>query len=702
MVHFPAITSTSKPDWCIVSVILVFQPFSFAPEPALHKHFTSDDGRRNPRMFKKVALLFSITSMILAISILPDRAAAGTLEVVNSSLIELIYPDSYKVPQKKSSSVELICMRNGIHAAQFVLVSSGPIQGLQVKAGDLKGPGTIPASAVEIRYGVIDGAPVKRGKKGHFDSLEPSPPVKMDVKCGSGQVIQQLWIKLRIPANAKAGDYTGKIKISAGGGLSAEITLKAKVFDWQVKNATEWFVHMDAVQSPESVALAYNVKMWSPEHFKLLEQTFLVLKELGQKTLYISAIRRTHFGNEHAIVRWSKEDGKLIPDLTNAEKYIDLATKHLGKIPGIIFLCWEPIESMGHASGTGSARRTTDKPIQYTLWDKKKKKLKKRTGPAWGSPESKIFWKSFTDKLQPMLKKRGLEDSLLFGLIGDSRPTKTAMDDICNAVKIARWAVHSHHYCANWKGYPVGMAIALWGIHMNICNPEQGHGFGWKAQFWLSYYPREFSLKSKITELRYKMEMWMGAFSLFEMKHHKTSRYACGLGRIGADFWKVLKDKRGRVRDTLAGRYPESYWGQLNLNYCLPHIIGKGAKGPVPTVRSEAFREGNQDIEARFFIEKAIELPKYKGKVGADFCSRVRKFLDDRIRMCNALGGARKDHSKNLAGSKASWQKSNAKLYALAAEAAKKLGIHNIEYDGTPSSRQMKKLLNPPPVKKRK
>jgi len=221
--------------------------------------------------------------------------------------------------------------------------------------------------------------------------------------------------------------------------------------------------------------------------------------------------------------------------------------------------------------------------------------------------------------------------------------------------------------------------VALWGIHLNIVDPKPGqiYGYGWQNPFWLAYYPREFALTSPLVEHRYKLEMWVGALSLHEAKHQGKTRTARGLGRIGGDFWKVVKDSRGRVRGTLAGYYPESYWGQLNLNYCIPHILGKGRDGAVPTVRSEAFREGIQEVEARTFIEKAIVLEDRRAKVGEDLAKRCRALLDDRIRMANRGGGARKDHRQGkLIGPTVppDWQGKDEQLFQLAGEVAKKLG----------------------------
>ena len=133
------------------------------------------------------------------------------------------------------------------------------------------------------------------------------------------------------------------------------------------------------------------------------------------------------------------------------------------------------------------------------------------------------------------------------------------------------------------------------------------------------------------------------------------------------------------MRSTLAGRYPESYWGQLNLNYCIPHILGKGKTGPLATVRSEAFREGIQEVEARVFIEKAIVIKANRARVGEALARRCRAFLDERIRMVNVAGGPRKDQvsrgGKFGAGRlPPDWKQRNAALFELAAEVAKKMG----------------------------
>ena len=458
--------------------------------------------------------------------------------------------------------------------------------------------------------------------------------------------------------------------------------IAVKIHDWVLPAPRDWSSRFDAIQSPETVAMAYDVEPWSDNHLALLDKTFELLGELGQKTLFITVIRRTHFGNEHAMVRWVRDaQGVLQPDFEIVEKYLKVATKHLGKVPGVVFYSWEPIESMGHAEGTGAAHRTTDRAMQYTLFEPEKGTLAKRTGPAWGTDASKEMWGRFNKGIKPVLAKFGLEESKLFGLIGDARPTKVAMDDICSGDDNPRWAVHSHHYCDEWQGYKIGYAIALWGINLDICDPNMGLGFGWNTDFWLSYYPRELKMFSDLTEFRYKMEMWNGGVSLHEMKYKGNSRYSCGLGRIGGDFWKVVKDQRGNLRSTLAGVYPETYWGQLNLNLCISSILAQGAKSAIPTVRSEAFREGSQDAEVRIFIEKAVEQLNWREKLGEEMSTRLREQLNDRIRFVNLRGGTKINDQMKPPKVSDPLESSDA-LYTAAAEVAAKLGVMQIEKGG--------------------
>ncbi|KKM00225.1 hypothetical protein LCGC14_1806580, partial [marine sediment metagenome] len=586
----------------------------------------------------------------------------------NQSILRRVYTSDYADPFAPLAPVRITGVRKGVFAGQIVVGSDTPIKGLRVKVTDLKGPGKIPASAVAVRYAVADGAIARGNKARTFDSLAWAAPAEVPVYAKGGGALQPIWITVTVPAGAKAGDYAGRITMAADGVAPITTELRLHVVDWSLPAPADFVTRMDIVESPESVAMAYNVPLWSDEHFKLLDKVFGLMAPLAARTLYITCVRRTHFGNEHAMVRWTRDaDRNLLPDLSIVEKYLDVATKHLGKIPGVILYCWEPTRSMGHAGGAGSPGRTHDKPILLTMVDPKTGKLKRRKGPAWGTPESKALWTALAKGMKRVLAKRGMADSMLFGLIGDNRPTKQAMDDIGAGSPGTKWAAHSHYYVTKWRGYPIGMASSLWGIGCVPVDPDQGYGYGWNNPFWLVYYPREMSASSPLVDYRTKVETWMGARSR-SLQAYAKAKGARGLGRLGADFWRVIKDYRGNLKDSLAGRYPESYWGQLNMNYCVPRLLGKGPNGPLATIRYEAFRENIQEVEARIFIEKALLDPKAAAVLGDDLVRRCRIVLDERIRMALHAAG------EGLVWFVSSgWDERAAKLFRLAAEVDKKL-----------------------------
>jgi hypothetical protein len=245
------------------------------------------------------------------------------------------------------------------------------------------------------------------------------------------------------------------------------------------------------------------------------------------------------------------------------------------------------------------------------------------------------------------------------------------MDDICNAVPGARWAIHSHYACYEWQGYPMGMLIALWGLGYTPADPENGYSFGWSNPQWVSYYPREMSLNSRLTEYRCKLEAYIGARRGKEFL--SLGKGPRGLGRLGADFWVVLRDNRGRPRNTLASRYPEAAWGQLNINFGVPRVLGQGKHGPIATVRSEAFREAVQEIEARVYIEKALLDDAAPQLLGEALVRRCRTALDERIRFANrsAVGGAANAETWFISSG---WSARAQLLFQLASEVKAKYG----------------------------
>jgi len=149
------------------------------------------------------------------------------------------------------------------------------------------------------------------------------------------------------------------------------------------------------------------------------------------------------------------------------------------------------------------------------------------------------------------------------------------------------------------------LRIALWGLGYSPEDPDRGLSFGLvQSPVGFPTTRARWRWTARSPSNRCKLEAYMGA-RRYQAPALAGAR-AARAGAAGRRFLAGAQGRRGQARATLAGRYPESAWGQLNLNYGVPRVLGRGKNGAVPTVRSEAFREAQQELEARVFVEKAL------------------------------------------------------------------------------------------------
>ncbi len=620
--------------------------------------------------------LSDLTLAVPAGAVLTSRATAMArpgLKVWNHNPMQDVFANDPGEPWAPLSPVRMNAPRRGAGTGLVVVGAAAPLRGLAVRAGDLTGPATIPAAAVQVRYMLPDGSPQVGRRSGGgetraFDSLVEAAPAEISVDRTTGLAIQPLWITVAVPASARPGDYAGTLTVAADGETPVTVRLALRVSAWALPEADGYASHMDIFQSPDSVAMQYDVPMWSDAHLKLLDRTFSLLAPLATKSLYITAVRRTHLGNEHAMVRWVRgREGQLEPDLSVVEKYLDVAGRRLGHVPAVILYCWEPPYSQGHAGNPNSPGRQHDRPILLTLKSAATGQLRAIAGPEWGTPESIELWGKLTRAMKKTLADRGLADSLLFGLMGDHRPTKAAMDEISNAAPDTKWAVHSHFYCLQHNGYKVGSCAAVWGIGCTPFLPEFGEsGYGWRSPFRLTLNSR-YDLRQYSPAVTYMTlpEKWLGAKAGGRGDDDSPLNGTKGMGRMGADFWPVIKDQRGVTRERLCGRYPEAAWGQLALGNCATALLAPGPQGPVPTARSEALRECVQAMEARVAVERVLLDKEGAAALGDDLIARCWRLIENRRRAA-WYGG------ESTVG--ADWSTRVGMLYALAAEVADKSG----------------------------
>lgn len=94
-----------------------------------------------------------------------------------------------------------------------------------------------------------------------------------------------VWITVRIPSAAVAGNYEAKVDLKEDGKLTESLLLNLEVLDAQLPAPSEWTFHLDLWQHPSAVARVNGLTMWSDAHFEKMKPVMKMLADLGQKVI---------------------------------------------------------------------------------------------------------------------------------------------------------------------------------------------------------------------------------------------------------------------------------------------------------------------------------------------------------------------------------------------------------------------------------
>lgn len=634
-------------------------------------------------------------SALLLIPLPGSLQAADATAVWAPDPMETIYdgPD-YFDRNDPACEIRLAGARNGSFSGQVVVCYKSPAPPPAVRVGDLRlaagkvdpgaggadsgkaekvqgasggrnpagaasgeGAATIPASAIQVRYALPTGVngiqKLPAGCRGIFDALADFPP--------QGEATTYpVWITVNVPPGAAAGDYEGKISVAG-----RDVTVRISVAAWTLPDPADFATFVDFIESPESVALRYEVPLWSDRHFELIGTCFRLLAQVGNKTLYIPLAGKSNLGNEHTMIRWIRAGGKkeFKHDFSPFEKYIDAALRNGLKPKVVIAHVYEDFYG-------GSQGKDGLGGVLVDLLDPATGKVETMEGPGhnnaiegWENyPEDHYnFWKSVFDGMLERMKARGIgEDALGLGLSRDMMPGKPTIENLKKAAPSAGWVSHAH-----------GLRFGLHGMRGACCTTV------WNARFPRSPEERLYGWRRKEVALHNDRDIWKPEFPsqlvrsriLGEINIAGQQR---GFGRMSADFWPCLKGRDGKISVSIASRFPKSDWVQLNLRQT-PYLY-PGPNGALSTIRFEMMREGLQECEARIFIEKALLDAEAKKKIGGELAAKCQNLLDERVGML--LASIRKEKAEGLAASdagafvKSGWRDKSAALFAAAADVA--------------------------------
>lgn len=604
-----------------------------------------------------------------------NEVGAGDVVWSPNPCVAVFEGPDYSGSGASNCTVRIAGTRNGTFCGQAVFFSKTVSKGVAARVSDLKergGTGVIMASAVSISYAAPAGSerdahrrfPGVKGLR-RFDALLPEPveePLRTHV----------VWMKVRIPADANPGAYEGTLTVD-----NRNIPVELSVAGWKLPDPSGYLTHVGLLQSPDSVAMQYQVEAWSDRHFELIGKSFDLMAEVGNKVAVIPVICKTHFGNEQGMVVWIKDGDKYKYDFSRAEKYLDLYIKRIGRPKVVCFYLWE-IFCGGNYLGNGDGKAKF--PTEVTLFDPIGRTNSLLIVPDPSTPEAETFWKPVMDGLHEMLRKRGLDDeSFMLGVAGDVRPGKIHTELFQKVAPYARWFIHSHSKGDKINGVEVGYVSHVWGTRQ-APDPDQppkqtwdkNYFYGWQQKQQITLFPRYGGNISP--------PLWadapLGVHR--EVGEAALSGNLRGFGRVGADFWPVMGS--GKDRRPVTNRYQQSNLSQLSLDTSSTAVLHPGPSGALSTIRFENIREGVQECEAKIFIEKALLDRDSRAGMG-EKAAVYEELLKKRIRALRDSSQPPKgkvDAGWDWFASRSGWQDRTESIFAAAAEISKTPGVRPV------------------------
>ncbi|MBN2582571.1 MAG: hypothetical protein JXL80_05840, partial [Planctomycetes bacterium] len=430
--------------------------------------------------------------------------------------------------------------------------------------------------------------------------------------------------------------YKGEMTVEAAGLPATKVPVEVTVADWTVPAAHDWRTWVGMIQSPDSLSMEYEVPMWSEEHWKLIARSFHYMSELGCRIVYVPLLARTNFGNSESMVRWiDKGDGRYDYDFSIMDRYLDLAEECLGKPQIVTFQAWEVyLADKSDRSLSGQNREAAreiraelkGKGPRVTVVDPKTGKAEMVYLPDYGTPQSKAQWQPLFDELHKRMASRGLEKTMMLGMVSDVMPPKEDVAFLNEVSGGLAWVSHAHPTRLLNKpavGNGVMHKIADLGYEAHVynlgyqVNPEKSRRYGWQRDTLV---------------VRFARNGWPNSNSFLQLRllpAFNITGEQRGIGRLGVDTWFIAKDRRGQRVGAAYDRYPEVKWRNLDIENW---ILAPAAGGPVATGRFENLREGLEECEARITIEGALTDPGKRKRLGDALAGECEKLLKERQR----------------------------------------------------------------------
>ncbi|HJN18961.1 MAG TPA: DUF4091 domain-containing protein, partial [Armatimonadota bacterium] len=228
---------------------------------------------------------------IVAVLALAATASAAGADVWVVDPLAKVFRDT-EMPDEALAEIVMKAARGEYESAQICVRSAEAITGLDVVVGELNGDaGTIPASA--ISWNPVGYVPVTWNtyhtpddeliRKAPFDCPDPLLPAELTDVAG-GQT-QPIWLTLRAPRAADAGEYAGEVTVRWDGG---DISLSLQLTVWPFEIPEERHLTFTNWVNASNLAKHHDVEMNSDAFYDLLGKYAAMVAEHHQNVLWVS------------------------------------------------------------------------------------------------------------------------------------------------------------------------------------------------------------------------------------------------------------------------------------------------------------------------------------------------------------------------------------------------------------------------------
>ncbi len=586
------------------------------------------------------------------------RRPAGVQAWV-ADMHDRLYSTEFLPSGGRCGTARFVGAPNGTYSAQIAVGTGRELTGLKASPGPLLSPGgrALPAGALRVlpmaarpisdlgqlasrgmarmspgarmhfafqRYG--EGPADPRGewlrRLNFFDHISRTWPEKVPA-----DTCQALWVYLDVPADAKAGKYAGRVTVTADGIDPIPVPVEAEVIGWRVPDPRDFQTFLALEQSPYGVARQYKVPLWSDEHFRLLAESFRQLGRIGNDWLFVPVLAHTEFGNlNDSPVRWiRRRDGSLAFDYRIADRYVDLAVKHMGP-PRVI--CFVVMQGCRNPTAVPLLDEATGRWAKLELYS--------------GSRHFRSAWSAFAASLWGHMSSRGLQKRMLWGFCWDGISDPALLKLLAEFAPEVKWARGCH------SRYPDETFHAVSTIILEMLPARSRRG--WRNPYLHMVNPRWGNTTACANGTSNPFAFRLLIDRALVAGHR-------GVARLGADYWSGTW-LRGY------GRLPYLYAGMPGA-----FLLWPGARGAESSARFEALREGVQETEARVFLEQALD----RGLLARADADRAQRALDAHNRQ--TLFYPSGDDPPKVYRYSFGWQDRSKRLLAAAAEAAGKVAL---------------------------